>query len=62
MDKYEFFDHPVELMLDGEHIITDLEAFQKHFEDQGWEYVDMLPVPTEKPNRKEVIQRFRRRV
>ena len=58
--EYDFKEFPLTIHMDGDHIGTDLENYKTMYKDQGYEYFDMVTLPTRDINTAEVLLKFRR--
>ena len=47
--EYEYKEHRITIVRDGEHILTDLEMYQKGHAHDGYEYLDMITLPSHDP-------------
>ena len=58
--EYEYKDFRITISKKGEHIIADLEMYQREYEKLGWEYLDTVNLRTDDASKAEVVYRFRR--
>ena len=58
--EYEYKHFPIKIYKDGDFVLQDLEMYRQEHEKEGWEYLDMITLPSDDPKVGEVVYRFRR--